>query len=98
MNWLTWIVAVPYFGGGLLVWPISCLFCQPSTDRYRWFRKVFFVTLIPLAVMGGIFGAVMLPGRFNHNWLPLTLLFPLINLASVCGSFIGALEKHEHIS
>jgi hypothetical protein len=42
--------------------------------------------------------SVMLLGRFNHNWLPLTLLFPLINLGSVCGSFIGAFEKHEHIS
>lgn len=98
MSWLTWIVAIPYFGGGLLVWPISRLFRPESNDRYRWLRKVFFVTLIPLAVIGGILGAVALLGRFNHNWLPLTLLFPLINLASLCGSFIGLFEKHEHIS
>jgi hypothetical protein len=98
MSWLTWLIAIPYFGGGLLVWPISCLFRRRLNDRCRWLRKVFFVTLIPLAVIGGILGAVAALGRFNHNWLPLTLLFPLINLASLCASFMGPFEKHEHIS
>ena len=90
-----WIIAVPYFGGGLLVWPIASLTGRIFGERRRWFRKVFLVTLAVLGALGGTMGTAMLLGHFNHNWLPLTLLFPVINLVSVCCSLVGLFEKGE---
>ena len=95
MSTLDWIVAVPYFGGGLLVWPVASLTGRICGKRRCWFRAVFLVTLAVLGVLGSIMGTAMLLGWFNHNWLPLTLLFPLINLVSVCWSLVGLLEKPE---
>ena len=95
MSALSWIIAVPWFVGGLLVWPVASLIRRISGERRRWFRKVFLVTLTVLAALGGIMGTAMLLGHFDHNWLPLTLLFPLINLVSVCWSLVGLFKRNE---
>ena len=95
MDALEWILAVPYFAGGLLIWPFSFLFNGGRGDRFRWLRFVFLCTLLMLTFLGGILGVVALFGRFNHNWLPLTLLFPLINLTSVCLSLFGISGKRN---
>lgn len=96
MNALEWMIAVPYFAGGLLIWPISFLFNVGRGDRFDWLRFVFLCTLLMLASLGGLLGVVALLGRFDHNWLPLTLLFPLINLASVCLSLFGLKGKRNN--
>jgi hypothetical protein len=93
MDAVTWIISVPYFGGGLLVWPIGIFFCDRKGERFRRLRFVFLCTFPALALLGGILGGVMLLGRFNHNWLPLTLLFPLINLISICCSLVGLFQR-----
>lgn len=97
MSTLDWIIAVPYFAGGLLVWPIAWLVgCAGA--RGRRLRLVFLSTLVALGAVAGLLGVVALLGKFNHNWLPLTLLFPLINLVSVCWSLVRAFGTHEHAS
>jgi len=42
-------------------------------------------------------GVVTLLGGFNHNWLPLTLLFPVINLASIVISIV-TWSVREHVA
>ena len=49
MSTLEWLIAVPYFGGGLLVWPVALLIGRSFGKRHRWLRMVFLVTL---AVLG----------------------------------------------
>ncbi len=96
MTALDWVIAIPFFAGGLVVWPIGYLFGRRSEDRSRWLRNVFFFTLVMLGLLGGLLGMVFLLGRFNHNWLPLTLLFPLINISSICASLVGIMGKRNH--
>ena len=97
MDVIQTIIAVPWFGGGLLLWPAFLLFRGGSDSRSRPLRTIFFLTLAASCALGSFLGIVMLMGKFDHNWLPLTLLFPLINLASVASSlFIWS--THEHLA
>jgi hypothetical protein len=86
MDFIQFMIAVPWFGGGLLLWPTFLIFRGHSDARSRPLRTIFFVTLAATAALSSPLGIVMLLGKFNHNWLPLTLLFPLINLASIAAS------------
>ena len=97
MSTLEWLIAVPYFGGGLLVWPVASLIGRSSGQRRRWLRAVFLVTLAVLGLLGVTMTAALLLGQFNHNWLPLTLLFPIINLVSVCFSLVGCFGGRENV-
>jgi hypothetical protein len=93
MGALEWTIAVPYFAGGLLIWPLGSLFNRGRGERFRWLRLIFLCTFLILSLLGGLLGTVVILGRFNHNWLPMTLLFPLINLISVCLSLVGLKGK-----
>jgi|SRR5579859_2910536 len=95
MDFLQFIVAIPWFGGGLIFWPGFLILRGSSDSRARRLRGMFFITLTALAGVGALLGIVALLGRFDHNWLPLTLLFPLINLVSIIFS-ICRLKRHEH--
>ena len=82
------IIAIPWFGGGLLLWPAFLIFRGRSDPRSRRLRKIFFLTLAAVGGLAMLLTVVALLGRFNHNWLPLTLLFPMINLASIVISIV----------
>jgi O-antigen/teichoic acid export membrane protein len=83
------------YAGGLLFWPVFCLFRRGSDQHGRRLRKIFFLTLGSLVGLGALLGIVALLGRFNHNWLPLTLLFPIINLSSIISSIVTLFRKYD---
>jgi hypothetical protein len=83
MDFLQLILAIPWFGGGLLTWPAFLILRGSSDARALRLRRIFSITLAALAGVGALLGTVVLFGKFNHNWLPVTLLFPIINLVSV---------------
>ena len=95
MDFLQLIIAAPWFAGGLFFWPVFLIVRGSSDSRARPLCRIFFVTLAALVGVGALLGIVALLGQFNHNWLPVTLLFPLINLASIIVS-IARLRRHEH--
>jgi hypothetical protein len=96
MDFVQVIIAIPWFGGGLLMWPAFLIFRCRSDARARRLRTVFFLTLAAVGGLAALLGVIALLGRFDHNWLPLTLLFPLINLASVAISN-GIWNTREHV-
>jgi hypothetical protein len=91
---LQFIAAIPWFTSGLMVWPAFLIFRGSSNPRARQLRRIFFVTLGALAGVGATLGVVGLLGEFNHNWLPVTLLFPLINFISIIVS-VGELVRQQ---
>src|SRR5437667_440933 len=91
---LLYLMAIAFYGSGLLFWPVFRLRRGP-TPRARKLRFVFFVTLSLLASLVGFLGVVALRGRFNHTWLPVTILFPLINLVSLVVSGTILLQRDE---
>jgi len=95
MSAFEWAIAIPYFGGGMLIWPVFRMFGRPRDDCARRLRKISLFTLSALIALGALLGVVALLGRFNHNWLPLTLLFPLINLVSVAWSIVAIFSNHN---
>jgi hypothetical protein len=97
MSILDCTIAVPYFAGGLLVWPLISLFRRRMDERGQWLRAVFFVTLAALGCLGGLLGIVALLGKFNHNWLPVTMLFPIINLLSIFFSISGVVLSDKDV-
>ena len=95
MDFLQFMIAIPWFAGGLLFWPALLVVRGSSDTKRRRLRRIFFVTLAALATVGASLGIVALLGRFDHNWLPVTLLFPLINLVSITLS-IRRLVRNEN--
>jgi hypothetical protein len=91
------LIAVPYFAGGLLVWPLISIFRRRMDERGQWLRAVFMVTLVALGCLGGLLGVVALLGKFNHNWLPVTMLFPVINLLSIFFSISGVVLSRKDV-
>ena len=95
MDFLQFIIAVPWFGGGLLLWPVFRI-CRGGLDlRGPQLRRIFFVTLAAHVAVGVLLGIIALLGQFNHNWLPVTLLFPVINVVSIIFSFRRLFAKNE---
>src|SRR5207247_9952978 len=94
MDFLQFMIGIPWFGGGLLFWPALVVVRGSSDTKRRRLRRIFFVTLAALAILGASLGIVALLGRFDHNWLPVTLLFPIINLVSITFS-IRRLARHD---
>ena len=88
MDFVQMIIAIPWFGGGLLFWPAFLIFRGHTDTRSRLLRTIFFVTLAAVSGLAMSLAVVALLGRFDHNWLPLTLLFPLINFASIVCSIV----------
>jgi len=80
------MISITWFGVGLLFWPGFLIARGRSDSRARPLGRTFFVTLAALGGVGLLLGTVALMGRFNHNWLPVTLLFPLINVVSIVSS------------
>ncbi len=93
MDIVQFIIAIPWFAGGLLFWPGFLMFRGNSDARAPRLRRIFLVTLGALAAVAALLGIVALLGQFNHNWLPVTLLFPLINLISVAASILRLVER-----
>jgi hypothetical protein len=80
-------VAVLYYGAGLLFWPVFKLFNRRQSPCAKRLRIVFFTTL---AVVIG-YGVLLVSTWRGHQWLPLLLLFPLLNLISLLVSAIVTL-------
>jgi len=95
MDFLQFMIAIPWFAGGLLFWPALVVVRDSSDSKRRRLRRIFFATLAALATVGASLGIIALLGKFNHNWLPVTMLFPLINLVSITYS-IRRLVRHEN--
>jgi hypothetical protein len=91
MDFLQFFIAVPWFAGGLLFWPSFLILRGNSDARSLRLRRLFLITLAALTGIGALLGIVALLGQFNHNWLPATLLFPLINFVSIVASAITLL-------
>jgi hypothetical protein len=88
MDFVQIIIAIPWFGGGLLLWPVFLIFRGRSDARSRPLRKIFFLTLAAVGGLAAFLGVVAFLGRFDHNWLPLTLLIPVINFTSIVVSIM----------
>ncbi len=73
------IIAFFYYGACLMFWPIFQLFHRRWSPCAKRLLNVFLVTL------GVLIGhAVLLVVTWQgQNWLPLLLLFPLLNVASL---------------
>ena|SRR5437899_9973351 len=93
MDIIQFIIAIPWFAGGLFFWPAFLIFRGTSDARGPRLRRIFFITLGALAGVAALLGIVALLGQFNHNWLPVTLLFPLINLISMVTSILRLVER-----
>ena len=93
MDFFQVIIAIPWFAGGVFIWPGFLTFRSSADPRAPQLRRIFVVTFAALGAVGVLLAVVALLGRFNHNWLPVTLLFPLINLVSIVLS-VGIL-RHE---
>jgi hypothetical protein len=89
MDLFQYMLAVPWFAGGLLFWPCFVILRGNSDTRSRWLRRIFLITLAALIGLGALLGIVAFHGQFNHNWLPVTLFFPIINLVSIIISAMG---------
>jgi hypothetical protein len=95
MDFLQLIIAVPWFAGGLLLWPAFLIVRGSSDARAPRLRRVFVITFAAVAGIGALLGIIALLGQFNHNWLPVTLLFPVINLISIIFSILELrTDKH----
>ena len=97
VEYLLCLLCIPYFGAGLLIWPVFRLFTCQNSERQRGLRRVFIVTLAVLGVLGLGFLGVALAGRFDHNWLWGTLWFPFINLISIFFSLTVCITGRERV-
>lgn len=77
------LIAVFYYGAGLLYWPIHQLIYRRWSRKSRALLVVFLVNLAVVLGLGGFFAVMWSCHYFNHNQLPLLLLFPVLNLASI---------------
>jgi len=73
------IIAFFYYGAGLMFWPIFQLFHRRWSPCAKNLRTVFLVTLGVLIA----YGALLMATWRGHQWLPLLLLFPVLNLLSL---------------
>ena len=94
---MDYLLAIPYFAGGLFFWPVFRLRRSQPSPRQNGLRRVFVGTLALLVALGLVFLAVALAGRFNHNWLWATLWFPFINLISILFSIQVCITKRERV-
>ena len=81
------------YGGGLLFWPVFRIFSRGATARAHRLRRIFFVTLFILLPLFGLYGVVLVLGRFDHNWLKGTTWFYLINLMSLICSIAACVGR-----
>jgi hypothetical protein len=73
------IIAVFYYGAGLMFWPVFQLLHRRWSPCAKRLSVVFLVTL---GLLIGHAAFLALAWR-EQNWLPLLLLFPLLNLISL---------------
>jgi hypothetical protein len=92
---MEYFLCIPYFGAGLVFWPVFRVFSRQNTARQKGLRRVFLFTLITLVALALVFLAVAVAGRFNHNWLWATLWFPFINLISIFFSLAVCITGRE---
>ena len=81
------IIALFYYGAGLMFWPIFQLFHRRWSPRAKNLLAVFLVTLAVLVAYAGL----LIVTCRGHRWLPLLLLFPLLNALSVLVSLVVCL-------
>jgi hypothetical protein len=72
-------VAVLYYGAGLLFWPLFQLFHRRRSPCSKRLLIVFLATLG--AIVG--YGVLLAATWRGSRWLPLLLLFPVLNLISL---------------
>jgi hypothetical protein len=92
---MEYLLCIPYFGAGLVFWPVFRLFNRQNSARQKGLRRMFLFTLLALVSLALVFLAVAVAGRFNHNWLWATLWFPFINLISILFSLLACITKGE---
>jgi hypothetical protein len=95
MTFFDFIIAVPWFAGGLLFWPGHWIFRGGAKPPRPEFKRIFRLTLGALAGVVVLLGMVALLRQLDHNWLPVTLLFPLINLVSIVFSVRSLVQKQS---
>jgi hypothetical protein len=92
---MEYLISIPYFGAGLLFWPMFRLFHPRRSLRSKRLWRVFITTFVILLGLASVFGIVALLGRFNHNWLWGSLWFPLVNLVSLGCSIVACTDSDE---
>jgi hypothetical protein len=90
MSFFDYLIAVPSVGGGLVFWPIFMAFHRRWTRQAKRLFVVFIITFAIDVGLGGFFIYMWQQQYFNHNQLPLILLFPIINFISLVASGVVA--------
>jgi hypothetical protein len=80
-------IVVLVCGAGLSFWPVFQLLHRRRSPCSKRLAIVFFVTL---GVLTG-YGVLLVSTWRGHQWLPLLLLFPLLNLISLLVSTVVCL-------
>jgi hypothetical protein len=86
--------AVLFYGVGLLFWPVFQLFHRRRSPCSKRLLIVFFITF---GVEIG-YGVLLLSICRGHQWFPLLLLYPILNLISLVIStvvFLVSPKKHD---
>jgi hypothetical protein len=86
------VIAVFYYGAGLLFWPVFQVLHRRWSRKAKRLLAVFLSNLAVVVLLGGFFLVMWSRQYFNHNQLPLLLLFPALNLASLLISCLIAME------
>lgn len=88
------VIAFFYYGAGLMFWPIFQLFHRRWSPCAKHLLAVFVVTL---SILIG-YAILLIATWRGHNWLPLLLLFPLLNLVSLLVSVVVCIaspKRHD---
>jgi hypothetical protein len=86
------VIAVFYYGAGLLFWPVF------QAIHRRWSqcaRRLFIAFSVTLVVLVG-YAILLVVTWQGHGWLPLLLLFPLLNFVSLLASTVICLVSPKH--
>jgi hypothetical protein len=88
-------IAVFYYGAGLLFWPVFQVLHRRWSRKAKRLLAVFLANLAVVLLLAGFFFVMWSRQYFNHNQLPLLLLFPALNLASLLVSAIITMEGNH---
>jgi len=84
-----YIVALFYYGAGLMFWPVFQLFHRHWSPCAKRLLSIFLVTLGVLIA----YGVLLVVTWRGSQWLPLLLGFPLLNLLSLLVSVVVCIES-----
>ena len=89
------IAVVLYYGAGLLFWPAFQVLHRHWSRKAKRLLVVFLANLVVVLLLGSFFVVMWSRQYFNHNQLPLLLLFPALNLASLLVSSVITMEGNH---